>query len=427
MSQWQEFWQFYWGSTLFLATVAIACTSYVVMHRDKLGEWAMACAGGAALLIHGISIYNGTRVLRHQFELIAVSGGGGTGVIASSLAVSRIPILIGTGVSVAVIVLAVTLFWISREEDPYAEPGSRRTTPVIVMFCGIGVATLLLIMDYRLPNYVLNASVGLLGVHVSKGTVSQTIAAWMLLLTVFSGIAILIGAALLFAPLVLKVSRAPLFGIEYYVSAGALLVLFFAQLAVVSSQVGRLNHIAITGVVPGAPPREVLEKGRSEAPDNPVSEDLFQPIREGNRKLVQALIAKGVDVNGQSVLGTPLMVAIDARNNDIVQDLLEAGADINTPNSHGTTPLMQAILSNNVTMVPILIGAGASIDARDENGSTALMHAATMGSLEAVNALLEHKADPNSRDHYGITVLQVAQASGKTEIVDALKNAGATN
>jgi hypothetical protein len=77
-----------------------------------------------------------------------------------------------------------------------------------------------------------------------------------------------------------------------------------------------------------------------------------------------ALIKAGADVNFVSSAGdgfTPLIVAVDADNAEIVKLLLGAGAEVNRADSAGLYPLSHAVINGSMDMVNLLIGAGADL------------------------------------------------------------------
>ncbi|MEC4895827.1 MAG: ankyrin repeat domain-containing protein [Oscillatoria sp. PMC 1051.18] len=79
---------------------------------------------------------------------------------------------------------------------------------------------------------------------------------------------------------------------------------------------------------------------------------------------------------------TPLMNAIEVRNLQLVQLLIEAGANVNARNYQGVTPIIMAIQKSlPLELIKILIGAGADLEAKDYSGMTVIMHAAYMNDL----------------------------------------------
>ena len=70
---------------------------------------------------------------------------------------------------------------------------------------------------------------------------------------------------------------------------------------------------------------------------------LFIASDHGYDAVVQALLAKGANINAKTNLGaTPLMAAAFDGHRDVVQALLAKGANVNAKNSSGVTALMGA-------------------------------------------------------------------------------------
>ncbi len=113
-------------------------------------------------------------------------------------------------------------------------------------------------------------------------------------------------------------------------------------------------------------------------------------------------------------LGTALMTAIQMGHTTIVGDLLRAGADPNTATANGLTPLMAACSrghelmweivfgkeiperqkeSNWTNIVKQLLDAGANVNTQASNGMTALMMARGTGRNDLVAILEEAGAD----------------------------------
>ena len=69
---------------------------------------------------------------------------------------------------------------------------------------------------------------------------------------------------------------------------------------------------------------------------------------------------------------------------EIVQLLLEKGAEIEARDTYGWTPLMIAIWYSTPKIVQLLIEKGAEVNARDKDGLTPLMIAAKLKALKGM-------------------------------------------
>ena len=101
---------------------------------------------------------------------------------------------------------------------------------------------------------------------------------------------------------------------------------------------------------------------------------------------------------------------------DIVNLLLEHGADVNLTNNRGRTALMLAARNSNkdsnVETVKLLLEYGANVNVVNNDRMTALMLAACYSNedsnIETVKLLLEHRANVNLVDNEGWTALMKA-------------------
>lgn len=88
---------------------------------------------------------------------------------------------------------------------------------------------------------------------------------------------------------------------------------------------------------------------------------LHDSVRIGNLELIKDLIInKKVDVNTKEENGsTPLFIAAELGNTEILKTLLEAGAEVNAMNNFGHMPLHVA---SDPKTVKILLNFGADVD-----------------------------------------------------------------
>ena len=70
---------------------------------------------------------------------------------------------------------------------------------------------------------------------------------------------------------------------------------------------------------------------------------------------------------------TPLMHATEQGSCDVVNILIEAGADVNMCDKVGITALMIAASHGDEDCVRTLIAAGADVNQKDDQGTTALI------------------------------------------------------
>lgn len=152
---------------------------------------------------------------------------------------------------------------------------------------------------------------------------------------------------------------------------------------------------------------------------------------------VKLLLARGANPNTTGSHGsTPLMVAADRGDNQIVEALLSAGADANAQDSEGDTALLALLdagdrrRKRNVEDYPVLVRAllrskNLNVNAQNKKGETALMRAVRLGNVESVRLLLSAGANTYAADKVGDTAYVLAYENGNTEIEKLLTTAAA--
>jgi ankyrin repeat protein len=112
--------------------------------------------------------------------------------------------------------------------------------------------------------------------------------------------------------------------------------------------------------------------------------------------VAKILISKGavVDRKGGKDGDTALGFAAMAGRADMVQMLLEAGADPNIANRKGHTPLLRAAAHADSTAAELLLDAGGDPNTASDRGFTPLMQAAHYGNDKVGMLLLDRGADP---------------------------------
>ena len=142
---------------------------------------------------------------------------------------------------------------------------------------------------------------------------------------------------------------------------------------------------------------------------------MIKATKENHLELLKALIQAGGDVNLESVEGkSAIHQAVQSCSIEAMKMLLEAGADPSKKmggEEDGRTPVnLCTCTGGNEDMVKLLIDAGADLDTPNNllDGDTALIHAAKWEDTNKVfDLLIEAGADVNAKNKFGHTALYV--------------------
>ena len=151
------------------------------------------------------------------------------------------------------------------------------------------------------------------------------------------------------------------------------------------------------------------------------------------------LLNHGADVNALGYHGwAPLHNAAYFGRLQGFQMLVEHNANIHVWNDFGELPLHKAashgVKHDHIDIMQILLDRGANPNARDNDGSTPLHHSSwyerpiystTKGTVEGTSLLLKHGAIIDAENNEGRTPLQLALEHGSDDIATCLKEHGA--
>ncbi|XP_032912134.1 ankyrin repeat and SOCS box protein 3 isoform X2 [Catharus ustulatus] len=155
---------------------------------------------------------------------------------------------------------------------------------------------------------------------------------------------------------------------------------------------------------------------------------LHLSARHGSLECLRVLLEAGA-VLDNAVTGsasTPLFLAVENRHPEVVEFLLQHGANVEGPHSwSGWNSLHQASFQGSTDIMQMLLEKGASKDCRDDFEITPLFVAAQYGKPESLQLLLSHGADVNCQAKDRATPLLIAAQEGHLDCVKLLLAAGA--
>ncbi|RMX42205.1 hypothetical protein pdam_00017324 [Pocillopora damicornis] len=151
---------------------------------------------------------------------------------------------------------------------------------------------------------------------------------------------------------------------------------------------------------------------------------LHHAALKNNEELIDLLLQYGANINHPNAYReTPLHLACQAASLKLVHKLLEIGADLRAEDSAGRTCVHHAAKSGSVLKLHYLTECGLSLKKRDNRGLTALHIAAENSQLEATEYLIRHKRFPTDvRDSGNCTPLHLAAKHAHCEVAWVLES-----
>lgn len=150
-----------------------------------------------------------------------------------------------------------------------------------------------------------------------------------------------------------------------------------------------------------------------------------EALRSGDLEAVDELLTNGADPDLSDGRTPPVVVAVVRDDIELLQRLIDGGADVESTDATGVRALHRAARAASVPLIEVLLAAGADVSALDPLGRSALSFALEANDIATVDRLLEAGANPNQQDINGRTsVYWAVSALVDLEILDALVEAG---
>jgi ankyrin repeat protein len=163
--------------------------------------------------------------------------------------------------------------------------------------------------------------------------------------------------------------------------------------------------------------------------------DLSQPTKHGctpafiasshgHCSCLRALLDAGVVLDDADINQGRSIVSAAAFNGHtaVLSILKEAGADLHSADSTGSTPVLHAVMKGHLDCLVFLHKAGCKLDVADDNGVTAVFLAAYHGFIDVLRALLVLGAQQDAlepccyeQDSTPMTPLEAARRRGHSK------------
>ena len=158
---------------------------------------------------------------------------------------------------------------------------------------------------------------------------------------------------------------------------------------------------------------------------NPISSALDEVDTDDGYNTIKYLIQKGANVNAHEFNGTVsatlMQCAIKRGRIDVIQLLVDHGANLEMEGGKNVSPLQSAIESGSRTVVEYLLKKGAKTDHGTSDGYTPLAYATNCGWIQDVKLLLKYGANKNIKGRNGKTAYDVAKANNDKVMMGLLK------
>ncbi|UKS27307.1 ankyrin repeat domain-containing protein [Paenibacillus sp. HWE-109] len=137
-----------------------------------------------------------------------------------------------------------------------------------------------------------------------------------------------------------------------------------------------------------------------------MNNNIFTAAAVGDIEYIVSSISKGMNINNVSETGwTLLMYAVENERKEVVEFLLNHGADVNFQSFGGWTPLHQAVDASidgtiqtggkqgeePVDMIEYLLDNGADVDIKDSRGLSPIDIAKSYNSKKIIQVLEQNK------------------------------------
>lgn len=141
---------------------------------------------------------------------------------------------------------------------------------------------------------------------------------------------------------------------------------------------------------------------------------------EDLQKFIIELINRGTNINDFEI--TPIVFACKNNNIELVNLLIQFGANVNRSDDLNISPIIYACKNNNIELTKLLIKSGADVNHSDNTNSTALIYASQFDNIELVKLLINAGAKIEVSNNKRINPITMAFSEKRFDIYEYLVN-----
>jgi ankyrin repeat protein len=152
------------------------------------------------------------------------------------------------------------------------------------------------------------------------------------------------------------------------------------------------------------------------------SQDIFDVARKGTASEMIAIWEKSPEqlTKSNSDGYTPIILAAYHTNFDVLKVLVTKEVPLNDSSKYGS-PLMAATVKGSVDIVDFLLNNGADPNLVDTNGTSALLYACLFQLTDIAKLLVAHDANVSLKDNRGNTAMDYATMTNNKILINLLK------
>lgn len=156
---------------------------------------------------------------------------------------------------------------------------------------------------------------------------------------------------------------------------------------------------------------------------NDIYKELQRAVINNDIDKVDSILSKNsINLNDEDLfIDLPLFVAVDKEYEQMIDLLIEKGADINKQIVNSYSNVLELAILNSPEMIGKLIDKGYNINTVNSRGDNALVFVLKFNNdLNIIKTLIEHGIDKHFTDTYGKNYLHYAAESGDIDVYEYL-------